>query len=233
MLRACDNSLLRLGVDTIDLYYLHRPPQDAEIEETVGAMAELVQAGKVRYLGLSEASGELLRRAYAVHPIAAVQSEYSLWTRDVEAVTPVMAELGVGLVAFSPLGRGFLTGAFDASRLDDPQDSRSVMPRFLGEAREKNQRIVDAVRVVADRLGVTPAQVALAWVYRQACRLGVEVATIPGTRSPERVAENIAATDLTLDIEALATLDSLADLVVGERYGANSPGRVAPTTQSR
>lgn len=130
VLRACDASLLRLGVEVIDLYYAHRPPQDVEIEETVGAMAELVEAGKVRHLGLSEVDGELLRRAHAVHPITAVQSEYSLWTRDVEAVTPVMAELGVGLVPYSPLGRGFLTGALDRSTLGE-KDFRRANPRFM------------------------------------------------------------------------------------------------------
>ena len=133
--RACDASLLRLGVDHIDLYYAHRPPQDVEIEETVGAMAELVEEGKVRHLGLSEVSADQLRRAYAVHPIAAVQSEYSLWTRDVEDVTPTMAELGVGLVPYSPLGRGFLTGTVDVDSLDD-QDFRGRNPRFSGEAGE-------------------------------------------------------------------------------------------------
>ncbi len=139
MLRSCDASLLRLGVEVIDLYYAHRPPQDVEIEETVGAMAELVEAGKVRHLGRSEVDGELLGRAHAVHPITAVQSEYSLWTRDVEAVTPVLAELGVGLVPYSPLGRGFLTGALDRSTLGE-KDFRRTNPRFAGEAGEANEK---------------------------------------------------------------------------------------------
>jgi aryl-alcohol dehydrogenase-like predicted oxidoreductase len=155
--RSCESSLLRLGVDTIDLYYLHRPPQTAEIEETVGAMAELVAEGKVRYLGLSEVDESLLRRAYAVHPITAVQSEYSLWTRDAEALTPAMAELGVGLVPYSPLGRGFLTGTLDLTKLDD-KDFRGANPRFKGEAGEANQAIVRAVQQVAERRGVTASQ---------------------------------------------------------------------------
>jgi aryl-alcohol dehydrogenase-like predicted oxidoreductase len=217
VLRSCDASLLRLGVEVIDLYYAHRPPQDVEIEETVGAMAELVEAGKVRHLGLSEVDGELLRRAHAVHPITAVQSEYSLWTRDVEAVTPVMAELGVGLVPYSPLGRGFLTGTLDRSALGE-KDFRRTNPRFAGEAGEANEKIAQTVREVADRLGATPAQVALAWVYAQAERLGVAVAAIPGTRSPARLEQNAAALELTLDAEALAALDPLSDQVRGERY---------------
>ncbi|HEX4249952.1 MAG TPA: aldo/keto reductase [Pseudonocardia sp.] len=224
VLRSCDASLLRLGVDVIDLYYLHRPPQDAEIEETVGAMAELVAAGKVRYLGLSEVDGDLLRRAHAVHPITAVQSEYSLWTRDVEAVTPVMAELGVGLVPFSPLGRGFLTGALDRTALD-PKDFRSTNPRFQGSAGDHNEQIAQTVGSVAERLGAAPAQVALAWVYAQAPRLGVSIVTIPGTRRPERLEQNAGALDVVLDEEALRTLDPLHDLVQGARYAAGSIGR--------
>ncbi|ONI79777.1 aldo/keto reductase [Actinosynnema sp. ALI-1.44] len=214
VLRACDASLLRLGVEVIDLYYAHRPPQDVEIEETVGAMAELVEAGKVRHLGLSEVDGGLLRRAHAVHPITAVQSEYSLWTRDVETLTPVMAELEVGLVPYSPLGRGFLTGTLDRSTLGE-KDFRRTNPRFAGEA---NEKIARTVREVADRLGATPAQVALAWVYAQAEQLGVAVASIPGTRSPARLEQNAAALELTLDAEALAALDPLSDQVTGERY---------------
>ncbi len=223
---CCEDSLLRLGVDVIDLYYLHRPPETAEIEETVGAMAELVAEGKVRYLGLSEVDERLLRRAHAVHPITAVQSEYSLWTRDVEAVTPVMAELGVGLVPYSPLGRGFLTGTLDRSTLGE-KDFRRTNPRFAGEAGEANEKIAQTVREVADRLGATPAQVALAWVYAQAERLGVAVATIPGTRSPVRLEQNAAALELTLDAEALAALDPLSDRVRGERYPPAHTAEVA------
>lgn len=228
--RACDASLLRLGVDVIDLYYAHRPPNDVEIEETVGAMGELVEAGKVRYLGLSELSGDLLRRAHAVHPITAVQSEYSLWTRDVEAVTPVMAELGVGLVPYSPLGRGFFTGAVDRSQLD-AKDFRRLSPRFVGDAGDANEQLARTVREVAERLGVAPAQVALAWVYARADRLGVAVASIPGTKRPERVEQNVAALHVKLDDEALRTLDPLADSVQGERYPAGIQGNSEPANR--
>src|ERR1700678_707358 len=188
--RAAESSLTRLGVDVIDLYYLHRPPQTAEIEETVGAMAALVAEGKVRYLGLSEVDEALLRRAYAVHPIAAVQSEYSLWTRDPEtAVLPALRELGVGLVPYSPLGRGFLTGTVDVSALD-AKDFRASNPRFNGEAGAANQAIAEAVRSVARARGAAPAQVALAWVYAQGDRLGVPLAPIPGTKRVKRLEQN-------------------------------------------
>ncbi|MFI2841850.1 MULTISPECIES: aldo/keto reductase [Mycolicibacterium] len=216
--RSCEASLLRLGVDHVDLLYLHRPPQNAEIEETVGAMAELVQEGKVRYIGLSEVDSDLLRRAHGIHPIAAVQSEYSLWTRDVEQVTPTMAELGVGLVPYAPLGRGFLTGSVRREALD-PNDFRARNPRFNGAAGRQNQAIADTVGVVAARLGVLPAQVALAWVYAQARRLGVSVVPIPGTRNAGRLDQNAAAVDVELDVEALAELQPLSDMVAGGRYG--------------
>ncbi len=215
--RACEASLLRLGVDVIDLYYLHRPPQTAEIEETVGAMAELVAEGKVRHLGLCEVDERLLRRAHAVHPITAVQSEYSLWTRDVEAVTPTMLELGVGLVPYSPLGRGFLTGTVDLSQLGG-KDFRVRLPRFLGEAGQANLAIVAAVRAVAQRHGVPPAQIALAWVYAQSGRLGTPVVPIPGTRRVRWLEENVAALDVELTAEDLAELDPLGLQVVGARY---------------
>jgi aryl-alcohol dehydrogenase-like predicted oxidoreductase len=216
--RACDASLLRLGVEVIDLYYLHRPPETAEIEETVGAMAELVAAGKVRYLGLSEVDGELLRRAHAVHPITAVQSEYSLWTRGPEtAVVPAMAELGVGLVPYSPLGRGFLTGALDVTTLS-AGDFRSRNPRFAGTAGAANQAIAGAVREVAQAKGVAPAQLALAWVYAQAGRLGVTLAPIPGTKRVKWLEQNVAALDITLTADELAALEPLAGQVVGGRY---------------
>jgi aryl-alcohol dehydrogenase-like predicted oxidoreductase len=216
--RACETSLLRLGVEVIDLYYLHRPPQTAEIEETVGAMAELVAEGKVRYLGLSEVSGELLRRAHAVHPITAVQSEYSLWTRDVEAdAIGAMRELGVGLVPYSPLGRGFLTGTVDMSTLD-AKDFRNRNPRFAGGGAAANQAIADAVREVADARGVTPAQVALAWVYAQEERLGVPLVPIPGTKRIKWLEQNVAALDITLTPGELARLDPLAARVSGARY---------------
>jgi aryl-alcohol dehydrogenase-like predicted oxidoreductase len=216
--RACDSSLLRLGVDVIDLYYLHRPPETAEIEETVGAMGELVEAGKVRHIGLSEVDGELLRRAHAVHPITAVQSEYSLWTRDPEhTVVDVLRELGVGLVPYSPLGRGFLTGTVDLKSLDD-KDFRGHSPRFQGDAATANQRIADAAAEVAERHHVTPAQIALAWVLGQGERLGIPVAPIPGTKRVRWLEENAAAADIELTADDLALLDPLGDQVVGARY---------------
>jgi aryl-alcohol dehydrogenase-like predicted oxidoreductase len=217
--RSCDASLLRLGVEVIDLYYVHRPPQNAEVEETIGAMAELVAAGKVRYLGVSEFGPDLLRRAAAVHPITALQSEYSLWTREVEAVAPVLAELGIGLVAYSPLGRGFLTGTVDRAALR-PDDFRARNPRFQGAAGDANQAIADTVRLVAAEVGAEPAQVALAWVYAQAERLGVPIVPIPGTKRPQWLEQNVAALGVRLDADALARLDPLGDRVVGDRYGS-------------
>ena len=216
--RSCEASLLRLGVEVIDLYYLHRPPQTAEIEETVGAMAELVAEGKVRHLGLSEADGDLLRRAYAVHPIAAVQSEYSLWAREPETmVLAALRELGVGLVPYSPLGRGFLTGTVDVGALD-AKDFRGRNPRFAGAAGAANQAIADAVRGVAGAKGVAPAQVALAWVYARGDQLGVPVAPIPGTKRVKWLEQNVTAIGITLTAGELAVLDPLADQVVGARY---------------
>jgi aryl-alcohol dehydrogenase-like predicted oxidoreductase len=216
--QACEDSLVRLGVEHIDLYYLHRPPQDAEIEETVGAMAELVQEGKVRYLGLSEVDDALLRRAYAVHPIAAVQSEYSLWTRDPETtVLAAMRELGVALVPFSPLGRGFLTGTVDSSAFGE-KDFRSRNPRFADGAAEANQKIADVVAAVAARKGVAPAQVALAWVHGRSDQLGIPVVPIPGTKRRKWLEQNVAALDVTLDDADHAQLDALAEQVVGARY---------------
>ena len=216
--RACESSLTRLGVDHIDLYYLHRPPQTAEIEETVGAMAELVAEGKVRYLGLSEVTGDLLRRAYAVHPITAVQSEYSLWSRDVETdAVGVMRELGVGFVPYSPLGRGFLTATVDLSSFD-AKDFRRRNPRFKGEAGQQNLAIVEAVRQVADAKGVPAAQIALAWVYAQEQRLGVNLAPIPGTKRIKWLEQNVAALDVTLTGDELAVLNPLGEQVAGARY---------------
>ena len=216
--RACDASLLRLGVDVIDLYYLHRPPETAEIEETVGAMGDLVTAGKVRYLGLSEVDGGLLRRAHAVHPITAVQNEYSLWTRDPETqVTGAMAELGVGLVPYSPLGRGFLTATLDLATLGE-KDFRGRNPRFAGAAGAANKAIAGAVRELAAATGVAPAQLALAWVYAQAGRLGVPVVPIPGTKRVKWLEQNVAALDVTLTADEMAVLEPLADQVAGARY---------------
>ena len=216
--RSCEASLLRLGVDVIDLYYLHRPPETVEIEETIGAMADLVAVGKVRYLGLSEADGGLLRRAHDIHPIAAVQSEYSLWSREPETVVVgAMRDLGVGLVPYSPLGRGFLTATLDVTALGE-RDFRSHNPRFAGEAGAANQAIADAVRSVAEAKGVAPAQVAIAWVYAQADRLGVPVVPIPGTKRVKWLEQNVAALDVTLTADELAILDPLADQVAGARY---------------
>jgi aryl-alcohol dehydrogenase-like predicted oxidoreductase len=217
--RACERSLLRLGTGYIDLYYAHRPPQDVEIEETVAAMAELVTEGKVRYLGLSEVGSDLLRRAHTVHPITAVQSEYSVWSRAVEDVTPVMAELGIGLVPYSPLGRGFLTGTIDLATLG-AKDVRSVHPRFAGEAGQANLAIAATVRAVAERIGAEPAQVALAWVYAQADRLGVPLVPIPGTKRTRWIEQNVAALAIELDAEALALLDPLEAKVRDQRSPA-------------
>lgn len=215
--QCCDASLGRLETDVIDLYYLHRPPQNVEIEETIGAMADLVAAGKVRHIGLSEVDGAQLRRAYAVHPIAAVQSEYSLWTRDPEVLTPTMAELGVGLVPFSPLGRGFLTGTFDRSTLAN-DDMRRDLPRFGEQTAAQNEAVVASVRDVAARHGCEPAQIALAWVRAQSDRLGVPVVPIPGTKRRRWLEQNVAALDISLDAEDRALLDGLADRVAGTRY---------------
>jgi len=215
--RSCEASLQRLGVDTIDLYYQHRVDLETPIEDTVGAMAELVQAGKVRHLGLSECSAETLRKACAVHPITAVQSEYSLFSRDIErAVLPAMRELGVGLVAYSPLGRGFLTGAITS--LDDlaPDDFRRHSPRFAQEALAANLRLVDAVKAMAATKGITPGQLALAWTLAQ----GDDVVPIPGTKRRTYLEENAAAADVELTAEELSALADVvpADAVVGDRY---------------
>ena len=216
--QSCESSLLRLGVDAIDLYYLHRPPQNTPIEETVGAMAELVRQGKVRFLGLSEVDEDQLRRAHAVHPITAVQSEFSLWTRDVESgALRAMRELGVGLVPYSPLGRGFLTGTVTADCLD-ASDVRGRYPRFAGEGGRANSRIAGTIRTLAERRGVTSAQLALAWVHAQSGRLGVPVVPIPGTKRVRWLEQNVVALDVRLDAEELVVLDSLAGQVVGARY---------------
>jgi aryl-alcohol dehydrogenase-like predicted oxidoreductase len=215
---ACDASLMRLGVDVIDLYYSHRPPQNVEIEETIGAMAELVQAGKVRHLGLSEVTSGQLRRAHAVHAITAVQSEYSLWTRNPETdVLDALRELGVGLVPYSPLGRGFLTGTLKPDSWGD-KDFRGHNPRFAGEAGKANQAIADSVAQVAERRGITAAQVALAWVHGQAARLGISIAPIPGTKRTRWLEQNVTAVEINLDADELAVLDPLGDNVVGARY---------------
>ena len=216
--RCCDASLRRLAVDHIDLYYQHRVDPGVPIEETVGAMAELVEAGKVRFLGLSEAGPETIRRAHAVHPISALQSEYSLWSRDPEdEVMPVLRELGIGFVAYSPLGRGFLTGRFRTSEFA-PGDNRGRYPRFQSGNLDRNLAIVDAVEAVAKRRGATAAQVALAWVM---CR-GDDIVPIPGTKRVRYLEENVASVDLALDAEEVATLEAAAPVgaTVGERYAS-------------
>ena len=216
--RSCETSLLRLGVDVIDLYYLHRPPVTNELEESIDAMAELVTEGKVRFLGVSEFDEEQVRRAHAVHPIAAVQSEYSLWTRDPErnGAARAMAELGIALVPYAPIGRGFFSGQLDVGRLE-PGDIRRRNPRLAGDAAAANQPIVDAVRTIAQARGATPAQVAIAWTMAQPARLGIAVVPIPGTRRVARLEENAGAAAVELTAEDLAVLDGLAAGVVGAR----------------
>ncbi len=221
---ACDASLKRLGVDHVDLYYQHRVDKSVPIEETVGAMAELVAAGKVRHLGLSEASAQTIRRAHAVHPVTALQTEYSLFTRDLEdTVLPTLVELGIGLVPYSPLGRGILTGKItdDSSLAEDDSRRSGYFPRLHGEALQANVRLVDRVREIADRLGCTPGQLALAWVLAQQQRTGIGVVPIPGTKRVAYLEENVGALDVVLSDADLAALDQAVprDAVVGERYG--------------
>ena len=215
--QACDASLARLGIDAIDLYYQHRVDPDTPIEDTVGALADLVRAGKVRRLGLSEAAPATVRRAHAVHPIAALQTEFSLWTREpAEETLGLCAELGITFVAYSPLGRGFLTGAFKS--IDDlaPDDVRRNHPRFQGENFRRNRDLVHAVEELAGEKGVTAAQLALAWVLSQ----GEHIVPIPGTRSIQRLEENIAATDIVLSDAERARLDRILPpaAVAGQRY---------------
>lgn len=216
---ACDASLQRLGVDHIDLYYQHRVDQSVPIEETVGAMAELVQAGKVRHLGLSEASAANIRKAHATHPITALQTEYSLFTRDLEdEILGTLRELGIGLVPYSPLGRGLLTGAITAGSLEEGDSRTSAyFPRFQGEALENNLALVAKVRELAEAKGATPGQLALAWVLAQ----GDDVAPIPGTKRVAYLEENVAAAGVELTADDLAALDTAVprDAVAGARYG--------------
>ena len=210
----CDDSLGRLGIDHIDLYYQHRVDPSVPIEETVGAMAELVAAGKVRYLGLSEAAPDTIRRAHAVHPISALQTEYSLFERAPEAqLLPTVRELGIGFVPYSPLGRGFLTGAF-ASLVDlDENDFRHGQPRFQGENLDHNLAIVERVRAVAEAHRATPAQIALAWVHAQ----GEDVVPIPGTKRRRYLEDNAAALDIALTQDELASLEQ-SGVAHGDRY---------------
>ncbi|MBF6047190.1 aldo/keto reductase [Streptomyces sp. NRRL B-1677] len=219
--QACDASLRRLGVDHIDLYYQHRVDPQVPIEETVGAMAELVQAGKVRYLGLSEAGAGTIRRAHAVHPISALQSEWSLWTRDLEAeVAPVCRELGIGMVPFSPLGRGFLTGRYSSVEGLAETDVRRTQPRFADGNLERNLAIVAKLNELADAKGVTAGQLALAWVQHR----GDDVVPIPGTRRQRYLEENLAALAVELSPEDLAAIEAAAppERIAGTRYDATS-----------
>jgi aryl-alcohol dehydrogenase-like predicted oxidoreductase len=216
--QCVDESLERLNTDVIDLYYMHRRDVNVPIEETVGAMAELVAAGKVRHLGLSEVTADELRAAVAVHPIAAVQSEWSIWSRDVERkVVPAAAELGVGFVPYSPLGRGFLTGTVRSATDLSSKDFRRHMPRFGEGALEANLAVVDVVTSVADEQGATPAQVALAWLRQRGEQLGVSTAPIPGTRRAERVDENVGSLSVTLTSEQISALDAAGGAVSGGR----------------
>ena len=216
--RACEASLERLGTDRIDLYYQHRVDPQVPIEETVGAMAELIADGKVRHIGLSEAAPETVRRAHAVHPLAAMQVEYSLWTRDIETdLLPLARELGIGVVAYSPLGRGFLSGAITSPEDLDDDDWRRGNPRFQGENFHRNLDLVARVRAIADERGATPAQVALAWLLHQ----GDDLVPIPGTTRPGRLDENIAAIELELTEAESRQLEEVftTDAIAGARYG--------------
>ncbi|GAA0315390.1 aldo/keto reductase [Streptomyces polychromogenes] len=223
--QACEASLRRLGVDHIDLYYQHRVDPQVPIEETVGAMAELVQAGKVRHLGLSEAGAETIRRAHAVHPIAALQSEWSLWTRDLETETAaVCRELGIGLVPFSPLGRGFLTGRYNSVEGLAEGDVRRTQPRFAEGNLDRNLAIVARLEELAAAKGVTAGQLALAWVQHR----GEDVVPIPGTRRRQYLEENLAALSVELTPQDLAAIEAAAprEQIAGARYDATSLGFV-------
>jgi aryl-alcohol dehydrogenase-like predicted oxidoreductase len=217
--KACDASLKRLGIDTIDLYYQHRVDPNTPIEDTVGAMAELVQAGKVRYLGLSEASPATIRRAHAVHPISALQTEYSLWSREPEdEILPTLRELGIGFVPYSPLGRGFLTGQIQKPEDLAADDWRKSSPRFQGENFQKNLDLVRKIEQLAAKKGCKPSQLALAWVLAQ----GEDMAPIPGTKRRKYLEENAAAEQVKLTASDLAEIDTIAPrgVAVGERYDA-------------
>ena len=219
--KSCDESLKRLGVDVIDLYYQHRVDPNTPIEETVGAMAELVKQGKVRHLGLSEAAAKTIERAHRVHPITALQTEYSLWSRDVEEeILPAIRKLGIGLVPYSPLGRGFLTGRFKSTEDLDAKDYRRMTPRFQGENLENNLGLLSAVETLAAEKGVKPGQVALAWVLAQ----GTDIVPIPGTKRRTYLEENVAAVEVTL---SSAEIEKLSNAIPrgaasGDRYVATS-----------
>ncbi|UCH73384.1 MAG: aldo/keto reductase [Rhodospirillales bacterium] len=225
VIEACEKSMQRLGTDVFDLYYVHRIDPDVPIEDTVGAMVRLKEQGKIRHLGLSEAGVQTIRRAHAVHPMAALQTEYSLWSRDVEAeILPTCRELGIGFVPYSPLGRGFLTATIKS--LDDlaEKDRRRDMPRFQDGNREDNVRLLATLEAVAEKHGCTAAQVALAWVLAQ----GEDVVPIPGTKRPERVDENVAALDIALDADDMSRLEETfpPGVAKGTRYPAGGMKRV-------
>src|SRR5712675_1489928 len=209
--QACDASLKRLGVDVIDLYYQHRVDKNVPIEDTVGAMAELVKAGKVRYLGLSEASPKTIRRAHKVHPISALQTEYSLWERDPEdEILPTVRELGIGFVPYSPLGRGFLAGRFHKFEDLAADDYRRESPRFQGENFAKNLAVLEQINLIAKEKGCTPSQLALAWLLAQ----DTDIVPIPGTTNPARLEENLAASQITLSQKELQRIEAVAPLGV-------------------
>jgi aryl-alcohol dehydrogenase-like predicted oxidoreductase len=217
--QACDASLKRLGIETIDLYYQHRIDPNTPIEETVGTMAELVKAGKVRYLGLSEAAPETIRRAHAVHPISALQTEYSLWSRDPEQeILPTLRSLGIGFVPYSPLGRGFLTGQIKSPSDLAPGDWRANSPRFQGENLQRNLDLVKKIEQLAARKGCTPSQLELAWVLAQ----GDDMAPIPGTKRRKYLEEDVAAEKIVLSSADLAEIDVIAPrgVAAGDRYDA-------------
>ncbi|MBW8845907.1 MAG: aldo/keto reductase [Burkholderiales bacterium] len=223
--QACDASLQRLGVDHIDLYYQHRVDKTVPIEETVGAMAELVKAGKVKHLGLSEASATTIRRAHTVHPIAAVQTEYSMWSRDVEAeILPTCRQLGIALVPYSPLGRGFLTGMIRSAEQLSPDDRRRIHPRFQGENLDHNLALADSLSALAEEWSYTPAQLALAWLLGQ----GGDIVPIPGTRSIARLDENALAARIHFDDGRRERIDALLErhAIAGTRYPATQMGAV-------
>jgi aryl-alcohol dehydrogenase-like predicted oxidoreductase len=212
---SIEGSLQRLGTDHVDLYYQHRVDPNVPIEDTVGAMAELVEQGKIRHIGLSEAAADTIRRAHAVHPITAVQTEYSLWTRDPEAeILPTCRELGIGFVPYSPLGRGFLSGRFTSPEELDKNDFRRHGPRFTGENLKNNLKLAEKVREIAEEKGVTPAQLALAWVLAQ----GEDLVPIPGTKRRKYLEENAAAVDVELTEQDLARIDAELPRVAGARY---------------
>ncbi|MDE2050863.1 MAG: aldo/keto reductase [Gammaproteobacteria bacterium] len=223
--QACDASLRRLGIDTIDLYYIHRRDRSVAVEDAVGAMAELVKAGKVRYLGLSEVTPQTLRRAHAVYPITAIQSEYSLWSREPEReMLATCRELGVTFVAYSPLGRAILTGAVKSEESFAPGDFRRTNPRFQGEALRKNLRLVEGLAEVAKKRGASSGQIALAWLLSK----NPDVVPIPGTKRPRYVSENAAAAAIRLSSEEISALDGLFDpaAVAGDRYAPDRMGNI-------